>query len=70
MVLIVGTAGSWVALNLGKDYVSEYGWNWMKWSYDYAASSGCWYAACQLISALVKFFFPHFWKLKEKLCSR
>ncbi|XVF29707.1 hypothetical protein REPUB_Repub15cG0145500 [Reevesia pubescens] len=30
MVLIAGTAGFWVAVHLGKGYVSEYAWNWIE----------------------------------------
>ncbi|XWS35409.1 hypothetical protein CRYUN_Cryun21dG0123900 [Craigia yunnanensis] len=64
MVLIVGTVGCWAALHLSKGYVSEFGWSWRAWSH--AAYSGCWYAACQVIFALVKIFFSHISKLKEK----
>ncbi|XVE80751.1 hypothetical protein DITRI_Ditri15bG0005400 [Diplodiscus trichospermus] len=57
MVLFVGTSGCLVALHLGEGYISEYAWNWRAWSY--AAYSGCWYAAFQVIFALVKIFFSH-----------
>ncbi|GMJ01626.1 hypothetical protein HRI_003831800 [Hibiscus trionum] len=61
MVLV---AGSWVAFNLGKGYVSNYAWNWIEWSYAYTVFSGFWYAAWKVIWALVKIIFFYFSKLK------
>lgn len=69
MVLIAGTA---VALHLGKGYISEYAWCWRAWPWSYALYcllfwvSGCWYAACQVIFALVKIF-SYISKLQKKL---
>ncbi|XP_038990692.1 uncharacterized protein LOC120113690 [Hibiscus syriacus] len=63
MVLIAGAAGSWVAFNLGKGYVSNYAWNWIEWSYGYTVFSGFLYAALKVIFALVKTIF-YFSKLK------
>ncbi|KAK8487810.1 hypothetical protein V6N13_099922 [Hibiscus sabdariffa] len=42
---MVFVAGSWVAFNLGKHYVSNYAWKWVEWSYGYTVFSGFWYAA-------------------------
>ncbi|KAL4313193.1 hypothetical protein GQ457_01G035730 [Hibiscus cannabinus] len=61
---MVFVAGSWVAFNLGKHYVSNYAWKWIEWSYGYSVFSGFWHAVWKVGLGLVKIIFFYFSKLK------